>query len=218
MAGLLTPDIGASGVYTLKEPFQDLLVQGKKYTCRAIRTIDDIVASGLDPYSTYYAPGGTPIARSIYDADVAAGMVIVSLQSSSGDMVYIPNTYILSFPATGGVPYAIMCLAASLEAIPESVDLSVLKAGIVSLITDTIGVNATVQEVKLSQTELIDSTISANMEAARQLNISNRTTDRAKLLALQTQYAQLQQHVTTLENYIRDHLAPAPAPAPAPSP
>lgn len=208
MAGFLLPDIGSAGIYQLAEPFDTDLIQGMSYTCRGIRSIADIIASGKDPRAEYYDP--KQIDQTKYDADVAAGVTIVSLQPDSGQMVYVPSSYIISYPASGGVPYRVMCLAVQLSALPNQVSLAPLITQITNLVHDTLGIEATITETQLSNTELVESGTAAAIEAARQLVISNRVTDTAKLNAAQQQVAALQQQVTTLENYIRDHLAPPP--------
>jgi hypothetical protein len=77
MGTSLVPQIGAAGIYTLLSPFDTMLVSGVNYTCKAVRTIDDLLAAGVDPYAAYYNPTGTPIDKATYTADVAAGVQII---------------------------------------------------------------------------------------------------------------------------------------------
>lgn len=208
MAAPLVPQIGAAGVYTLLSPFDTVLVPNVNYTCKAVRTIDDIISSGTDPYATYYNPTGTPIDRATYEADVAAGVQIITLQSDSGAVQRVPSTYIQSFPAAGGVPYAVVCMAVQIPAIPESLDLGPCKTQIIAMVKDTLGMDATISEVQLTEVTLIDQATSQRYEAARKANITNSTTDQAKLIAAQNALQSAQQQITLLENYIRDHLQP----------
>lgn len=206
MAETIIPTIGARGIWTLLDPYTTVLAPGVVYACTGLRTIADVQAAGIDPYATYYNPTGTPIDRTKYDQDVAAGVMIVSLLSDDGNTVYVPTTYIKSFPAAGGVPYSVICLAVELPAIPEYVDLSAIKQIIADRVMDTIGVTCTVTEVKLSNTTLIDQQTSKGYEAARQANISNKTTDNAKLMAVSAQLQQAQQKIAALEQYIKTHM------------
>jgi hypothetical protein len=205
MGASLVPQIGAAGIYTLLAPFDTKLTPNTNYTCKAVRTIDDLLASGVDPYATYYNPTGTPIDRTTYNADVAAGVQIVSLFSASGTPVYVPSTYIQSFPAAGGVPYAVMCMAVQIPAIPESLDLGPCKTQIIAIVKDTLGMDATITEVQLTEITLVDQATSQRYEAARQANITNSTTDNAKLIAAQTALAAAQQQITLLQDYIKNN-------------
>jgi len=217
MTELLTPSIGTTGVYTLAEPFNTLLLPGVQYTCQAVRTIADLTASGIDPQSTYYTPVGLTPAQ--YQTDVANGVLIVSLQSATGTMAYVPNTYVTAFPAAGGVPYTVIALAMSLSAIPNALDLTAIKQLIVDAIQDTVGVpGVVVQEVQLSPTTLVDAGTAARMEAARKLNITNSTTLTAKNLALSNQLLTAQTQIGILQAYITANMTPAPSPTPSPTP
>lgn len=205
----LVPQIGASGIYTLLAPFNTKLSPNTNYTCKGVRTIDDVLASGIDPYTTYYNPTGTPIDQTTYNADVAAGVQIISLMSPAGIPVYVPSTYIASYPAAGGVPYAVVCMAVQIPAIPESLDLGPCKTQILQVVQDTLGMTATITEVQLTEVTLIDQATSTRYEAARQANITNSTTDQAKLLAAQNALAAAQQQIQLLEAYIKNN-PPAP--------
>lgn len=209
MAATLVPQIGAAGIYTLLAPFDKVLTPNVNYTCKAIRTIDDLLSSGVDPYATYYNPTGTPIDRSSYVTDVAAGVQIITLLSDSGTTVRVPSTYIQSFPAAGGVPYAVVCMAVQIPAIPESLDLGPCKTQILEIVKDTLGMDATITEVQLTEVTLIDQATSQRYEAARKANITNTTTDNAKLIAALNQVQSLQQQVTMLEAYIQANMPPS---------
>lgn len=206
MAAPLTPQLGATGIWKLREPFNTQLIDGVRYTCMGIRTLADIRADGKDPYAQYYAPH--QLDRAIYDLDVKVNVSIVSLQPDSGQMVYVPTTYINSFPSVGGQPYRVLALAAHLEALPDNLDLSGCIIAIKNIIKDTLGVESTITQVQLSDVEMIDSATAQNLETARQLNIQNKTTDTSKLMAAQAQVAALQQQLGVLQQYIKDHLAP----------
>jgi len=201
----LVPQIGASGIWTLLAPFDRMLTPNTNYSCRALRTIDDLLADGIDPYGKYYNPTGTPIDRATYEADVAAGVQIVTLMSASGTPAYVPSTYIQSYPAAGGVPYAVVCMAVQIPAIPESLDLGPCKTQILSIVKDTLGMDATITEVQLTEVTLIDQATSQRYEAARQANITNSTTDNAKLIAAQNALAAAQQQIALLEAYIKNN-------------
>lgn len=96
-----TPLINAAGYYEVYAPFK--VRQDVVYKCYAIRTINEYVSRGVDPYETFYKP--VNIARSDYDADRKNNASIVSLLSADNEYAYIPNTYIKSYPGIGGIKY-----------------------------------------------------------------------------------------------------------------
>lgn len=202
----LLPPIGASGIYQLNAPFAALMTASTTYTCMAIRRIADIVQSGFDPYEAYYEPQGIP--RSTYDLHLKADMCIVSLQSSGGKWLYVPSPYIASYPNMGGIKYTSLLLGINLGPIPSFLNLAPVKQKIIDDIRDMIGVTSTVTTVAVSETKILPQEISIALEASRQSNISDSTTDRAKYLSTLAQLNALQTKVTELENYIATHHVP----------
>lgn len=213
MATSIIPSIGTTGIFTLTTPFDTLLTPNVQYTCKGVRSLEDISSSGVDPFSTYYQPKG--ISQAAYAVDLAAGVCIISLLSSSGQMQYVPSSYIQQYPATGGIPYTVMALAVVLAAIPDSIDLSGLKQQYTDIAMNTLGIPVTITEVQLSPTSLVSQATSTAMEATRQANITNTTTDSAKLQAKENQLISAQQQIALLQDYIKTHLAPS-TPAPTP--
>ena len=65
---MYTPRIGDSGIYKLKEPFNILVTPQATYTCRSIRTINDILATGVLVFDKYYKPFG--ITEAVYLEDL----------------------------------------------------------------------------------------------------------------------------------------------------
>lgn len=194
----LIPSIGTRGLYTLQSPFQALLLANTAYTCVAVRKLEDIIAAGADPKAEYYTVHG--LDDSAYAADLAAGACIVSLQAGAGDWVYVPTSHILSMPDQGGVAYTVMALAVSLSAVPDSLDLSYLKGRIAEVVTESLGVEAPeVHALALSPTTNVSLNEHQALELARQANISETSTDHAKLLAMTAQRDALAVRVQELE-------------------
>lgn len=197
----MIPAINTRGLYTLRAPFAAALLVSTPYTCVAVRKLEDIVAAGGDPKELYYTAHG--IDASVYDDDVAQGTCIVTLQASEGSIVYVPSSFITSLPDQGGIPYTTLVLAVSLSAIPDALDLTYLKTRMSELVMANLGVEAEVQEVAISAPTHLSQTEHAAIEAARQVNITNRTTDHATNLALTTQRDALLAKVQELEAYIQ---------------
>jgi hypothetical protein len=202
----LIPSIGTSGIFQLQAPFAAHLVAGAPYTCMAVRRLADIIQLGFDPYEQVYQPYG--LTQDIYNANVLSDVCIVSLQSSSGVWLYVPSSYILSYPDMGGVPYTSLVLGVSLGPIPNHLNLAALKQRIIDDVKDFVGITATVTTVAVSETEMIAQATSTAIEAARVAQITATTTDRTKLITALAQKTALQAKVTELEDYIKANLPP----------
>lgn len=200
------PQIGMTGLYKLKEPFDKLLLANVAYRCVAVRKLEDIVAAGGDPKELYYT--NNSLSDTVYNTDLAAGVCIVSLQAGSGSWVYVPSSYIESMPDQGGIPYTTIVLATSLSAIPNSLDLSYLKNQIEDLVMDTLGVASTVREIAISQQQHLSQAEHVAIEAARAANIAASTTERAQRLEAERQRDAALEKIQQLEAFIKTKLTP----------
>lgn len=198
------PPIGASGVYSLEAPFANKLLNNTSYRCDAIRRFNDLYELGIDPFEEYYRPEGLTKAR--FDSDVAAQTGIVSLVSQNNHWVYVPSSFIRSFPNVNGVAYTSLVLGVTLGAIPNYMDLSGLYATMSNLVRDTIGVTPQIQSVAVSNVTNLSQQDHDRLEAARLQNVNNSTTDRAKYIAAQQENAMLRQQLTQLENFVKNNL------------
>ena len=198
----LIPPVGTSGIYKLAAPFNTLLQANMSYRCDAIRRIADFLEVGLDPFEEFYEPRG--LTKAAYDLDLQNQVCIVSLVSTGGHWVYVPSTYISSYPDINGVPYTVMVLGLDLGAIPNYRDLTGLKQAIANLTRDTIGIMPTVKEVAISAVQKLSQSDHDALENARTIAITNSQTDRSKLFAAQSELATLRQQYTALETYVRE--------------
>lgn len=214
MADML-PMLGAKGIYKLKAPFDNDLLSNVMYTCIAIRNLRDITAKGGDPFTDYYANPHS-IDSSVYNADVANGVSIISLQAEDNSIVDVPSSYLAAYPDAGGVPYRVMLLSINLGAIPDALDLSPIIQKITDDVKDIVGVQSTVRAVAASNTTLLDTATAQNTEAARQANITNSTTDFSKLQQVTAQRDAALQKVQELQNYILAQQGAQPVPQPGP--
>ena len=192
--------VGTKGLYHPVAPFQTTLISGMQYTCIAIRRIADIQASGEDPQALYYTPVG--LSAAIYTADAYKGACIISLQGESGDLQYIPDSYIQQYPDIGGIPYTTLLLAISIGAIPDSLDLSYLKSKIASVVLENVGIVSDVRSVIVSPTAMLSNTLADTLETARLGRITTVMTDYAQLISVTAQRDSALLKITQLENYI----------------
>jgi hypothetical protein len=194
------PQVGVKGVWTLLTPFQSLLTPNIAYKCLAIRSLQDIIAGGGDPQTLYYTPNN--LSSQVYQTDLANGVNILTLQNDSGITVYVPDSYLTTFPDIGGVPYNVVVLTINLGAIPESTDLTYLNSKISDAVQDNLGVSATIIPVVASATTIVSNDADATFQAARQTAIANNQTDNARYLAVNALLQSAVQQIEMLEAYI----------------
>lgn len=196
----ITPPLLAKGRYTVRAPFE--VKETSIYTCIALRKFEDIVELGEDVYQTYYQPFG--LTTAVYQLDVRAGAVIVTLQDPYGEVLYIPDTYILTYPNMGDITYHHVVVSVSLGPLPTTVPLDYLKQQMASIASDVTGVDAIVREHIAPTIGAVTPTQHEILEAARVLRVTNRETDRAKVLAAAARTQLLEERIRVLEEVIRE--------------
>lgn len=195
-----TPEINLKGIYLLKEPFNTAMLVNVPYTPVSVRSIPDLLSEGLDPFELYYNPAG--LTKEVYDADVVAGVLIVSFRADDGNFVRVPNTYVTGQPNIGGVPYRTLLLGVPLAPLPDSYDLTFLLNRISDLVFDTIGVRASVIPVVASPPSVMSQSEHEATEAARKANISATKTDLAKYIETKKQLDDAVVQIQLRDDYI----------------
>lgn len=201
MSSYILPNVGATGAISLQAPFGALCVPNVPYRVNGVRSLQDVVASGQDPFGLYYEPSGITAAK--FAEDVAAGVCIISLISPAGDTVYVPNSYLNSLPVSTGMPYSTMLVGINLGALPDNLSLAYFMSTVSQLASDLLGVTAAqVKAVKASSTTYLTIADAAAIETTRAVVMGSVVTDRAKLIAAQAIIASLQTKNADLEAYI----------------
>ena len=204
----LTPPVNVSGMFTLANPFSQDVIPNTPYTVIAVRKFADIIKKGEPPYETYYVPRGLTL--SDYQRDTAAMECIVTLRSAAGQFIYVPTSYILSYPNQSGVKYTAIALLVELGAIPDTTDLIAVKNRVSNVVRDTFGLTPVIQQVAYSDTVLKSASDHAAIEGARLAAVTEQQTDYAKYQqALATVTAQALK-IQQLEAYIRANIPPNP--------
>lgn len=198
------PDIGASGIFRLKAPYDVLVKPNVMYVCRAIRNINDCIAEGLDPFSYYYESVG--LTETQYITDLKNNVSIVSLQTKDGEWLYIPSNYIIKFPDMNGIVYRAIMLGISLGAVPDTMKLDALKTSMTNLVQDTIGITSVVKEVVISVPTIISKENHDMIETARLSKITLNMSDSLKLSKANQDLAVARLKIIELENYIKTKL------------
>jgi hypothetical protein len=205
MSDQLILDIGASGVFRLKAPYDALIPPQTVYTVKANRRLSEIIASGVDPFEKYYDTVG--ISNTNYLLDLKQDITIVSMTSSIGQWVHVPANCILSYPDTNGVLYTAIMLGISIGSLPDATSLLPLKTSITNLVKDTLGVECSIKEIAVSPPTLISHEIHENLETTRSVLVTVNRSDRALLTKATTDLAAARAKIVELENYIKVKLS-----------
>lgn len=198
---VLTPPINTSGIFTLYLPFT--LAAGVVYRCSAIRTFTELEKRGIDVYKTYYKANG--IGEDTYKIDLGLKASIVTLVSGAGEEVYVPNTYIESYPGDSGVRYSRNVMVIDVGLVPESTDLSYMKALLVDLIKHNTGVDSVAEIVTAPYTGSVSHDQHVTWETARRAAIQNYVPLVEQLTAANAKIALLQEQNEELLGVISNH-------------
>lgn len=203
MPDVVLPTVGSSGYYELRSPLNTLVVIGERYTCQAIRRISDYLANNEEVKQLVYTDQGI---ETDFDADADKDAYILSLQSDKGHWIYVPASYIVSYPIVNGIPYRSIMIGLSLPSMPADRDLSFLEADLSNLITDSLGVVPVIRQVETSRVILVDKARHDQLQIDRNLLSSGRVTDRSRLAKTQQDLQVALDKIAILEQYIKDHL------------
>ena len=199
----VVPLLSAKGIYRLKAPFDAQLLANTSYECVALREMVDLLSTGTDVYAQYYEPYG--LTEQEYQQDVTDGVVMCSLRTDGGIWLYVPSSYVLSFPGMSGVKYGVMLLGVMLGSIPETLDLTYLKSQIEQMVSSELGITSAVEEVIVSQIDILSKDEHLRLEAARKAKISAMSNAYTKSKKLETLNTQLMAKNEQLSQYILDH-------------
>jgi len=165
-----------------------------------VREFKDIENQHVSVWDRYYSPAG--LTADQYKSDVAEGAMLVTLFSDDAPTIYVPTTYIQSYPDVSAVSFGQRILSLNLGALPDTLPLDDLVQKMSSLASDVIGVEASVTIHNVSLTDAVTPTQAVAFEKARQAKIKDRTTERAQLVAANKTIADLQSQISVLEQVV----------------
>jgi len=102
-------------------------------------------------YTWVYAP--VSLTYDDMKEDIANNVYVLGLKKRSGDVLYVPETYVLIDPGTNVTPYKRRVISIDLGMLPESLDNSMLLTDILAIVESRIGVTSAVKEVKVGRAE-----------------------------------------------------------------
>lgn len=197
----LVPPVGTRGRYTVRPPFS--VKNDVIYVCTALRRFSDIEAQGLRVYEMFYQPYG--LTQTDVSTDRRLNAYIATLESDSYAPVYVPTTYVTSYPDGAYRSYHRVVLSAELGPIPDYIDLSFAVTQMQAVLTDVIGVAPKVAVSVAPMTDRVTPDQHEALEVARTGAIKTRTTDYAKYLSEKQKNQRLESRIELLENVLRNN-------------
>ncbi len=200
----IKPQVGVSGLWSLKSPYTSLVDPNVEYTCIAVNNISGMIAQGLDPKKDIYLANGDT--EDNYLLDEQSNRCIIQLQSGSGTIVTVPNSAVNLIPQVNGINYISVVLGVSLSVIPDYLDLESLKTNISNLVLKSLGVKSTVFETIVGGNIIIDHDKHKLINDSRSAIVANSTNDLLENMNLKEENRQLRNKLTALEQYIKSTL------------
>ena len=177
---LLTPPINTAGTYSVYSPFT--LTAGEVYRCSAIRSFSELEKRGIDVYTTYYAPKS--IDEDTYKGDAELKASMVTLISSTGEEVYVPNTYIESYPGDSGVEYQHNVIVLDVGMVPATVDIEYVLEELADLARKATGATTTAEIVSVPYSGTVDNPLHVTLETARRAALAEYVSKDEKIAEL----------------------------------
>lgn len=153
-----TPPMRARGFWSLRNPFGVPLTG--VYTCVAIRSFKDMYSAGEDPYTLVYEPvgltNGSTVDGGIFNirTEELKGINIISLTDRLGNIVHVPDNFILSYPNSTNIQYEHIILSCSLGPLPSSLDTALAEAAVAEQVKNYFGIaNPVVKVSRVASTD-----------------------------------------------------------------
>lgn len=203
MANNLIPAVGTRGRFVLKPPFDAAMAPNTLYTMSAVRKFDEIDTFGTSIYTQFYQP--FQLTEADVNTDRSAGAMIITLMTDNSPPLYVPTSYVQSYPDLNYRPYNQYIAVLSLGPLSDDTLFEPVIQGLKNTTSEFLGVEPEVNIAFMPLTDIITPEQHENREAARQAAITNRSTDYARLYESQAQVALLQQRIQILEKIVKDN-------------
>ena len=140
MTQRITPPFGVTGFWKLREPYR--AKPAKTYTCTAIRSFVELELININIHYNYYAPHELGIEN--YQRDLALGASLVVLLGTDGERIYVPDTYIESYPDMDIGNFRRFILSCELGTLPVNTPTDHLTSAISAIVQEKLGRAVTV--------------------------------------------------------------------------
>lgn len=203
MANNLIPAVGTRGRFILKPPFDAAMVPNTLYTLTADRKFDEIDTFGTNIFTQFYDP--FKLTEADLNSDRAAGARLITLMTANSPPLYVPTTYVQSYPDLSFKPYNQYMAVLSFGPMAEDTLFEPTIQALKNTTSEFLGVEPDVHIAFMPLTDIVTPEQHESAEAARQASITNRSTDYARLYESQAQVALLQQRIQILEKIVKDN-------------
>lgn len=194
----IRPLIGQRGAFTFRDPFSkhnDLILE-----VSGLRRISSFLPEGLDIDAILYTPA--KVALSDKEADHLADVAIVIFQTSDNQIIYVPESFIVTIPRADGVVYNERALVINLGSIPVEIGLDAVAELCKQSVRRLIGVVPDVKEVAIGWETLVDyktDTVERGKYAATKLTYP---IPEVEVYRYKTLYENVASKIKVLEDYI----------------
>ena len=194
------PDVGVSGTIVVSEPFNKKVLPHIFYTCIAVESIQAAVKLGKDIFNKIYQ--AVDLDEDHYKADLKDDVKIITLKTSTEEIVHIPHKYIISMPDSNGVKYNLFAITIIPQVLPLSTDMSLVKEELGNVCTKILGVSSQVEHCVYGSTVMISHEKDEIITNYRENKINLENTIIAKLNAYERENLDLKTKVELLEKFI----------------
>lgn len=204
------PAMNAKGRFVLKAPFE--AKPNVVYEVTAIREFSDLYFQGVDVYREFYLKVGLEDGVTVnkeefnFSKEVSQYPSIVTLEGSDRSIIYVPSTYIVSFPEVNEVTkYSRLILSMDIGMLPDSLNLDSVLKEVSDLVSKRVGINVvpvlnrayTPTQPTLEEHLVLENTRLGNIQA-----IDNTFSEKERYKEENTA---LQQQVKTLLSILREN-------------
>jgi hypothetical protein len=199
------PSHGQAGLWKVKAPYDILLTPNTLYTCLSLQAISNFIANGESVYDRYYGPLG--VSDDQYQQDVGDNAVIVGLQAGTGEMAFIPSSFIEGAPIDNGVKYIPVVLGISLGAVPDQVNLEPIIQQVKDVVEASFGIKSEVKGVVVGSPKWMTNEEHELLENARKQNISTSTSPIVEVNILRDDNEKLRRIISEYEKIFKMKVA-----------
>lgn len=198
MAFILPPP-KVTGSWEIASPF--VVPKDVTFTLIAIREFKDLLDQRVDVYLRYYSPLGIP--RSKYEEDLKGGACLLTLDSATGGTYYIPNSYVINYPAASALTFRRVVLSIDLGMVPQEDGLlDNVTAKVSTVVSESFGRKPQVEVHSVPYDGVVTPADADALENARIAGIKDPQSDVARYRASQEENLRLTQRIAELEQLV----------------
>lgn len=194
------PTLNSTGVFSFKKPVSDNVNPQTVFTTKSVRKITELLSANVDVFNEYYVP--LNIDSESYVEDKANDVSIVGLYSDTDNWLYVPSSYLLSYPDLSGVPYRRTAITINLGPLEETYDLGTINTLLSDIVKTHIGIDPDIRAVYISEKAMIKRQDHEAILRTRNSKIDVNKTMFLELINLRKQVIELSSKNKILEDHI----------------